>query len=103
MKAPEHERMELLGVAIQHATRELKAPIDRIDVTDRHVTCWASSRRVVLAYAYAQGGQHDPATGRFTPLPGSGAWQVVVVDDPAARRPEVIGRALAKLLKQRGW
>jgi hypothetical protein len=103
VKAPEHERMELLSVAIERATFALNAPIDRIEVTSTHVSCWAGPKKVTLSYAYAQGGELDPATGRFMPTPGSGTWQVSVITDPAARRPEIIGQALAKLLKRQGW
>jgi hypothetical protein len=102
MRAPEHERMALLDVAIARATGELNAPIDRIEVTDTHVNCWAGSRKVTLSYQYAQGGQMDPV-GRFAPTVGSGSWEVMVVDDPATRRRKGIGQALAKLLKRRGW
>ncbi len=100
MKAPQYERAEMLGVAIRRATDELSAPIDRIEVVGSRVNCWAGSRRVSLAYSYAQGGRMDPA-GRFQPLPGSGSWDVVVV--PRANPPRnVIAKALARLLKSHG-
>ena len=85
MMSPEEERIALLGEAIRQATGLLKAPLDRVEVGDRHVTCSAGSRKVVLAYAY------------------DGGWQLSVTTDPASRQPEVIGRAFAKLLKKRGW
>jgi hypothetical protein len=102
MKAPEYERRELLGAAIARATDELKAPIDRIEVTGGHIRCWAGSETVTLSYHYAQGGSFD-SHGQFTAHVGSGEWQVEVVRDPASRRPAVIGRGLAKFLKRRGW
>lgn len=85
MMSPEEERRVLLGEAIRQATGLLKAPIDRIEVGDRHVTCSAGSQTVVLAYVF------------------KGGWQLSVAPNPASRQPEVIGRAFAKLLKKRGW
>ena len=61
MKAPEYQRVDLLGVAITRGTDELRAPIDRIEVVERgaRVNCWAGSRQVSFAVAYAQGGQYE--------------------------------------------
>lgn len=103
MKAPEHERKALLGIAIERATDELGAPIDRVDVTDSLVTCSAGSRKVVMSYSYADGGTVDQNTGRFVPTLGSGSWQVTVLDGEAVSQPEIIGRTIAKFLKSRGW
>jgi hypothetical protein len=91
MRAPVHERMALLDVAIARATDELNAPIDRIEVTGTLVNCWAGPRKVTLSYHYAQGGQMNPV-GRFTPTVGSGSWRVVVVDDPARVGRRASGR-----------
>ena len=61
MKAPEHERLDLLFEVIRRASDELKAPIDRIEVVgyEKRVDCWAGSRQVSFAVAYAQGGQWE--------------------------------------------
>ena len=103
MKAPEHERADLLHAVIRCATDELKAPIDCIEVIGgaERVDCWAGSRQVSLAVTYAQGGQWEsegrdepPTLGRFQPTAGSGSWNVWVVARPQAPRG-VIARILA--------
>ena len=103
MKAPHHERASLLGAAIERATDALQAPIDRVEVQDGRIVCAAGDRAITLSYQYAQGGELDPATGRFTAFPGSGSWAVEIVDDRLSRHPEKIGLGLAKFLKRRGW
>jgi hypothetical protein len=100
MQAPEGERMRLLSVAILRATNELHAPIDRIEVTDKHVICWAGLRKITMTYYYAQGGNVEWPSGQFTPMPGSGSWEVVVSDGPANAWPEIIGKALLKVLRR---
>jgi hypothetical protein len=102
VKAPEHERMTLLSVAIERATRELRAPIDRIEVTRDHVNCWAGLRKVAMTYDYAQDGRIESPSGRFMPIPGSGNWEVAVVDGSSTRWPAAIGRGLAGIFKRRG-
>jgi hypothetical protein len=99
MQAPEDERVRLLNVAILRATRELRAPIDRIEVTDEYVSCWAGPRKIAMTYCYAQGGHADLSSGRFTATPGSGVWEVVVVGGPTRRWPDAIGSALLKIFK----
>jgi hypothetical protein len=110
MKAPEHERAELLGEVVRRATYELNAPIDRIEVIGdaERVDCWAGSRQVSLAVDYAQGGQYEfdgrddqPTLGRFRPTVGSGSWNVWVVPRPEAPQG-VIARILARFWKRRG-
>jgi hypothetical protein len=109
MKAPEHERVDLLYEVIRRATFELNAPIDRIEVIGnvKRVDCWAGSRQVSLAVDYAQGGQYEfdgrddpPTLGRFRPTVGSGSWYVWVVPSPVTPRLEkphgVIARTLAR-------
>jgi hypothetical protein len=98
MKAPHYERMALLGVAIRTATEELNAPIDRVEVLDKHIQCWAGSKVVTLSYDYAESGALDEH-GNFIVHVGSGSWEVAVVRNPTPRRPTLIGRALAKLMK----
>ena len=100
MKAPHYERRELLGVAIERATEELEAPIDRIEVTTGHVRCWAGSKTVTLSYDYGQGGVHD-CHGVFTAHVGSGHWYVEVVSSSTPRHRGLIGSLVAKLLKKR--
>ena len=104
MKAPEHERADLLHEVIRRATDELKVPIDRIEVIRdaERVDCWAGSRQVSFAVDYAQGGQWEsegrddpPTLGRFQPTAGSGSWNVWVVPRPQARQG-VIARILAR-------
>jgi hypothetical protein len=110
MREPRYERMALLGEAIHCATEALMAPIDRVEVTNEHVRCWAGSKTVTLAYYCSQTGSHDEHR-QFTPYAGGGSWRVLVVPDPdpspnpdpISRQPEVIGRAFAKFLKKRGW
>jgi hypothetical protein len=108
MKAPEHERVDLLYEVIRRATFELNAPIDRIEVIGNaeRVDCWAGSRQVSLAVDYAQGGQWEfedgsrPTLGRFQPTVGSGSWYVWVVPSPVTPSQEkphgVIARTLAR-------
>jgi hypothetical protein len=55
-----------------------------------------------MSYEYAQVGNIEPGTGRFMPTPGSGSWEVIVVDFPAAHWPEAIGEGFLKFLKRRG-
>jgi hypothetical protein len=106
MREPRYERMALLREAIYCATEALMAPIDRVEVTNERVRCWAGSKTVTFAYYYSQGGSQDEH-GRFTPHVGAGSWRVVAVPDPSpnpiSRQPEVIGSAFAKFLKKRGW
>ena len=99
--APHYERRRLLGVAIERATEELQAPIDRIEVAARRIRCRAGSKTVTLSYDYAQGGAQD-SHGNFTVNVGSGEWCVEVVRSPASHLPARIGSALAKFLKGRG-
>jgi hypothetical protein len=102
MQAPENERMRLLGVAICRATQELRAPIDRIEVTDGHVTCRAGGRAIAMTYRYAQGGDVEASSGRFIPMPGSGEWEVEVGDGPIARRRWSLAAALRGMLRKPG-
>ena len=99
MKAPHHEREDLLCTAIHRATEELIAPIDRIEVTAKRVHCWAGSRQVSFSYAYAQGGRVD-SDGRFQPSPGSGSWDLALVSEPGILRG-TFGKFLARLRKDR--
>lgn len=100
MRAPKHEREAMLGVAIQRATGELNAPIDRVEVVAGNVLCWAGSKRVTLSYQYAQGESCDEH-GKFVPHVGSGSWEVQVVADATSKKPTLIGRVLAKLMGPR--
>ncbi len=102
MKAPEHERMELLRVAIGRATDALNAPLDRVDVANARVNCRAGRRQVAMAYADAPGGRTDPVGGVFRPIPLGGSWGVVVVEAPVAQRPRLTGNRLAKLVGRLG-
>ncbi len=98
MMSPENERRQLLAVAIDRATQELGEPLDRIEVTAEHVTCSSGPRRVVMGYTYAQGGTVEQISGRFMPLPGSGSWEVIVLNDLAAKRSNRFSRAFSILL-----
>lgn len=96
MKSPEHERAELLGIAIERAGEVLKAPIDRVKVGRFHIICWAGRRRVRMVYSYAQGGALDPQTGRFTPMPGAGGWNVIVKPTAASTLLGTLRRMLSR-------
>ena len=100
MRAPHHERRAMLSVAIDKATEELNAPIDRVEVVAGHVRCWAGSKLVTLLYDYAQGGSHDE-TGNFIPHVGTGWWHVEVVPNPTSRRLTLVERALGKFMERR--
>ncbi len=82
MKSPAHERRALLDEAVRVATEALDSPIDRIVVGAAHIRCWSGRRRVTMRYGYAQGGIVAPGSGRFQPTPGSGEWNVTLVDEP---------------------
>jgi hypothetical protein len=109
MRPPEFERAALLHKVIGHATHELKAPIERIEVVGGRVDCWSKSRQVSLAFSYENGGYYEneghgsegPTLGTFHITVGSGSWSVWVVTKPEARKG-VIARALAKVLWRRG-
>ena len=100
MKAPKYERLELLWEAIRTATDELAAPIDRVEVLNEYIQCWARSKTVTFSYHFTQGGSLDEH-GNFLPYVGSGSWSVQVVRDPIAKRPTLMQRVLAMLFKRR--
>lgn len=85
MKAPNHERAELLREAITVASDAMDAPINRIKVTSRYVRCWSKAGLVILEYGYSQGGITDPVSGSFHASPGSGTWWVRLADDGPKR------------------
>lgn len=98
MRAPQHERQSLLGEAIHRATEELQEPIDRVEVLDKYVRCWAGSKMVTMLYHCSQPGYLDEH-GDFRPYVGGGSWSVQVVPNPTPKRPTLIGRVLARLTK----
>lgn len=109
MKPPEFERAALLHEVIGHATHQLKAPIEGIEIIGDRVDCWSKSRQVSLGFCYSPGGYYEnetngsdgPSLGEFHITVGSGSWSVWVVTKPEARKG-VIARTLAKVLRRRG-
>jgi len=103
MKAPPDERADLLQAAIWRATRELGAPIDRVEVVgdvDR-VICSAGSRRVSLAVRYSPGYAPDPTGAYLQITAGGGSWNVEVV--PGEAIPQgAISRTFAWLRRRLG-
>jgi hypothetical protein len=94
MRPPEFERASLLHEVIGHATHELKAPIEGIEIINGRVDCWSESRQVSLGFCYSPGGYYDnetngsdgPTLGEFHTTVGSGSWSVWVVTKPEARK-----------------
>jgi hypothetical protein len=68
MRPPEFERASLLHEVIGHATHELKAPIEGIEIINGRVDCWSESRQVSLGFCYSQAAtmtmKRTGATGR---------------------------------------
>jgi hypothetical protein len=79
MKAPHYERLEVLTLALEKATFELRKPIDRVEVVDQHVRCWAGSKMVTLLYDREYSGSLD-CNGNFVRDIWSGRWYVEVVE-----------------------
>jgi hypothetical protein len=59
VREPRYEGMALLGEAIHCATEELKAPVNRVEVTTDHVQCWAGSKTVTSSHYCSHGGFLD--------------------------------------------
>ena len=102
MIAPADVRANLLCMAIERATRELRAPIDRIEIIGDavRVDCWAGARQVSIDFNRSEGGQI--VSGTFVPNAGSVSWQPVVVESPTTEQPRkrrwVLAGALIGLL-----
>jgi hypothetical protein len=88
MMAPKHERQRVLAIAIDQASSILDAPIDRIVVSDSHITCWAGSRCVEMDYGYSNG--YDRVGGSV--LAGSGDWWVNPIGPPTGTWTRVLDR-----------
>ena len=85
MMAPEDVRAKLLCMAVDRATRELLAPIDRIEIIGDavRVDCWAGARQVSIAFDRSESGEF--IDGTFVPYAGGVSWDAVVVQRPIAK------------------
>ena len=75
MMHPKHERLRVLGQALDTAGQLLDDPIDRLEVTNSHIRVWADGRRLTFRYQYNNA--YSPEGGV---MPGSGHWSVELID-----------------------
>jgi hypothetical protein len=71
MKAPNHQRVDMLCEALGVAAGKLEKPIDRVEVVGGKVLVWAGTARMTLSCAYHNG----PPPTTF----GGGRWQASVL------------------------
>ena len=80
MMEPRFERARVLAEAIDIAARELKNPIDRIQVSGNTITMRAGGERVDLSFAY-----YNAYTPDGSAMPGSGHWSVSLIQGSGSR------------------
>jgi hypothetical protein len=88
--APHYERARMLHAAIDEATQELDAPIDRVEVAAGRVFASAGGKRVSFRYYYANGRGPDGSV-----MPGGGRWVVekaTPLDEPSPLKARLVAR-----------
>ena len=71
MMAPEHERLRVLGEALEQATGLLNAPIESVRVRGGTIIVESDRQRVSCSFNYYNGYSEDGSV-----MPGSGHWSL---------------------------